>query len=228
MFSSATGGRCRGHRADPRPGPPEASLRRLRARAPAPEEEAEGRREGRIQSRGSGSCNLTQGSVGCSSSMVFGVSLLRQKSRSGGRSLPSTSHSTAHTIFACTLPNTRAFHSTHPPPQGAVPRNRPTSLPCPPHQAESSWWTVVTPHAHRPGGPQETLKAPTGCRLLWGGQRHRLWVIGQRPRRLVKGWDLRHCIRLQVKGLSLRQKVKRHDLGCDQVRGCIQLLLGLR
>lgn len=80
----------------------------------------------------------------------------------------------------------------------------------------------------QPHGAQETLSAPTGCRLLWGGQRLRIWVIGQCPRRLVKGWELRYCLRLQVKGLSLRQKVKRHDLGCDQVRGCIQLLLGLR
>lgn len=80
----------------------------------------------------------------------------------------------------------------------------------------------------QPRVTQETLSTPTGRRLLWGGQRHRLWVIGQCPRRLVKGWELRHCLRLQVKGLSLRQKVKRHDLGCGQVRGCFQLLLGLR
>ena len=70
----------------------------------------------------------------------------------------------------------------------------------------------------RPHVSQETLGTPTGCRLLRGGQRPSgLWVMGQGPRRLVKGWEVRHCLRLQVKRLSLRQKIKRHDLGCGPV-----------
>lgn len=75
---------------------------------------------------------------------------------------------------------------------------------------------------------QEVLDTPTSRWLFWGGSEPRLWVIGQWAGHLLKGWAVRHCFRLQVKGLSLRHEVKRHDLGCGWARGCIQLLLGLR
>lgn len=96
----------------------------------------------------------------------------------------------------------------------------------PPLHAPQWRWGFPMPGTH----PQwaAALNTPTGCRLLGGRQGPGLWVIGQCPGRLLQGLELRHCVGLQLKGLSLRQEVKRHDLGRGQVRGCIQLLLGLR
>lgn len=78
-----------------------------------------------------------------------------------------------------------------------------------------------------PRVPRDILRAPASCWLLWGGSGPRLWVIGQWAGHLLKGWVPRYCFRLQVKGLGLRQKVKRHDLGRGRAEGCIRLLLGL-
>lgn len=92
MFSPAAGRGWRGHRTDPRPGPPEGPLQRgFEPNWPVPEEEARGGGEGDSEAWAvSGS--LMQAAVGAAQVWCLGCLLLRQKPRSRGGPLPVISH----------------------------------------------------------------------------------------------------------------------------------------